>query len=203
MDVFDASVLDEETLSKLLNAAANADIARFMNDSSFLDVVQQVASNNTATREARTLASQLLARIEGWSVLEDALSNTQGDFSAAAATLADLSSQEASFGVWLASMITHQDLVTKLSENHITPLSSQYPPLLLKRVKPSASHDEFVAFLRAFIGVSCVLAVYAWADSLPEPQCRERVLGILRLWQDIDGYREVRVFLSAGCMRHR
>ena len=48
-------------------------------------------------------------------------------------------------------------------------------------------------FLRAFIGVSCVLAVYAWADSLPDEFCRERSLAILRLWQGVDGYREVRL----------
>lgn len=164
-----------------------------MNNSFFLDILNSIASNTSGTKEARSAAQQLITRIEGWTILEDALSNTQGNFPVAAAALADMSSQEASFGVWLASMITHQDLVTKLSENHITPISSQSPPLLLKRIKPATSHDDFVAFIRAFIGVSSVLAVYAWADSLPEPQCRERVLGILRLWQGIDGYREVRL----------
>lgn len=167
-----------------------------MHDEAFLGALNSITSNSGASREARAAAQQLINRVESWPVLEDALSNTQGDFSVAAVAVAEMSSQEASFGVWLASMITHQDLVTKLSENHVTPASSQYPPPLLKRVKPSVSHDEFVAFIRAFIGVSCVLAVYAWADSLPEPQCRERVLGIIRLWQDIDGYREVCLTMS-------
>ncbi|KAH8094936.1 hypothetical protein BXZ70DRAFT_896180 [Cristinia sonorae] len=206
--IFDASTLDEETLSKLLNAAANADIARYLNNTFFLDILSSVASNNGTAKETRSAAQQLKSRIEGWPVLEDALSNTQGDFSSAAVALADMSSQEASFGVWLSSMITHQDLVTKLSENPITPVSSQYPPLLLRRIKPATTHDDFVAFIRAFIGVSSVLAVYAWADSLPEPQCRERVLGIIRLWQDIDGYREIlnhllmlrQMIFRLGCM---
>ncbi|THH33535.1 hypothetical protein EUX98_g698 [Antrodiella citrinella] len=114
--VFDASNLDEETLSKLLNAAANADIARCMNNDYFLDVLKSVADSG-ATRETRTAAQQLTSRITRWLVLEDALSNTQGDFPEAAAALADMSSQEASFGVWLASMITHQDLVTKLYDD--------------------------------------------------------------------------------------
>lgn len=182
--MFDASTLDEETITKLLNAAANPDIARYMGNDFFLDILNSVATNSSASRETRAAAQQLISRIESWPILEDALSNTQGNFAAAASALAEMSSQEPSFGVWLASMITHQDLVTKLSENHITPISSQYPPLLLKRIKPDATHDDFVAFIRAFIGVSCVLTVYAWADSLPEPQCRERVLGILRLWPD-------------------
>ncbi|TCD70012.1 hypothetical protein EIP91_005262 [Steccherinum ochraceum] len=206
--IYNASTLDEDTLNKLLNAAANADIARFMNNDEFLDILHTTAANNTASRETRAAARQLVSRIEGWTVLEDALSNTQGDFPAAAAALADMSSQEASFGVWLACMITHQDLVTKLSENHITLASSQYPPQLLKRIKPATTHDDFVSFIRGFIGVSSVLAVYAWADSLPEPQCRERVLGILRLWQGIEGYREIlnhllmlrQMIFRLGCM---
>ena len=53
------------------------------------------------------------------------------------------------------------------------------------------SHDEFISFLRAFIGIGSVLAVYAWSDSLPNDRCRERVLGVVRLWQGVRGYREV------------
>ena len=47
-------------------------------------------------------------------------------------------------------------------------------------------------FRSAFIGVSSVLAVYAWADSLPDYLCRERLLNILLLWHGVNGYREVR-----------
>lgn len=52
-------------------------------------------------------------------------------------------------------------------------------------------HAEFIAFVRAYIGVGCVVGVFAWADSCPESACRERALGIIRLWQNVEGYREV------------
>ncbi|KAF4601365.1 hypothetical protein EYR38_006018 [Pleurotus pulmonarius] len=53
------------------------------------------------------------------------------------------------------------------------------------------SHAEFIALTRAYIGVGCVVGVFAWADSCPESVCRERALGIIRLWQNVEGYREI------------
>lgn len=91
-------------------------------------------------------------------------------------------------GILLASLITHPDLVDKLAEN---PALAGLPPTLFVKRNLPTSYDEFIAFLRAFVGVGCVLAVYAWADSLPDERCRERCLAILRLWQGVDGYREI------------
>lgn len=96
-------------------------------------------------------------------------------------------------------MTGHIDLVTKLAENPIVPNSSGvYPKLFVRNgiigsmsVGAAISHDEFIAFVRAFIGVAGVLAVWAWSDSLGNDVCRERTLGVLRLWQSMDGYREV------------
>ncbi|KAF9498802.1 hypothetical protein BDN71DRAFT_1503524 [Pleurotus eryngii] len=55
----------------------------------------------------------------------------------------------------------------------------------------SIGHAEFIAFVRAYIGVGCVVGIFAWADSCPESACRERALGIVRLWQNVEGYREI------------
>ncbi|KAF7432708.1 hypothetical protein PC9H_004650 [Pleurotus ostreatus] len=52
-------------------------------------------------------------------------------------------------------------------------------------------HAEFIAFVRAYIGVGSVVGVFAWADSCPESACRERALGIIHLWQNVEGYREI------------
>ena len=180
-----------KTIDKISSAIGNPDICRHFNNEWFLSILDAVAKDLNNDRDTRLAAKQLIIRLNGWSILEDTLSNTQGDFARAVDFITDITSQEASFGAWLVAMVTHNDLVTKLSENPVIPTSTQYPPFLLKRTKPSVSHDEFIAFLRAFVGVACVLAVYAWADSLPDKLCRERTLGILRLWQGIDGYREV------------
>ena len=185
--------LDEGTLEFLLEAVSNPDIARKLNEPAFKEMVNSVAIYAGQEKRVRTLAQQLLDRIDGVTILEDALSNTQGDFVRAVSTLRDITRQEMSFGILLASLVTHPDLVDKLAENPTMSATLRGLPALLSDPNNSMSHDDFIAFLRAFIGVSCVLVVYAWADSVPDEGCRERALGILRLWQGVDGYREVSV----------
>ncbi len=191
-DVFNPHSFDEDTLERLLDSASNADIAKAFNTPWFLETLAFVTRGSSNGQDLRQLAQQLLARLEGMPVIEDVLLNTAGSFSTAVLTIKDITSQERSFGTWLASMITHPDLLDKLDENPPLSVPSPYPLPLFKDSKTMVSHEEFITFLRAVIGVSSVLAVYAWADSLPHQNCRERALGIIRLWQDVDGYREVR-----------
>ncbi|EIW61349.1 uncharacterized protein TRAVEDRAFT_117295 [Trametes versicolor FP-101664 SS1] len=189
--VFDSSTIDDETtMLRLLHAASNVDIARKLGASWFRDLLTPFTSELNADRDMRTNAKRLLARTQGWTVLEDAFSNTQGDYIAAADMLKDIAVEEQSFGIWLESAIAHGNVASSLAENPV--LSVALPRLFSHRpTDASPSQDEFVAFVRAYIGVACVLAVYAWSDSLPDERCRARVLGILRLWQGVDGYREI------------
>ncbi|KZT05628.1 uncharacterized protein LAESUDRAFT_655713 [Laetiporus sulphureus 93-53] len=190
-NIFDSTNMDELTLIRLRDAATNADIARRLNEEWFLQTVNGIAQNPHADKETQTAAMKLVARIQDWAVFEDSLSNTQGDFAAAAAMLKELGTDEASLGIWLASMVTHDDLIAVLSENPLMPIPLPHPPYLFSSLKSSLSHDAFVAFLRAFIGVAAVLAVYAFADAFPHKLCRERALAIIRLWQGVNGYREI------------
>ncbi|KAE9404801.1 hypothetical protein BT96DRAFT_394283 [Gymnopus androsaceus JB14] len=204
VDVFDAESLDEDTLLHLLDAAANADIARYLNTDSFLSILTEFQSSSFSAlhpKTAKQAAERLATRLQAWDIFEDALSNTQADFAAASAMLRDIGSGEQSLGIWLASMMGHDDLVTKLAENPLYPNSGgAYPKLFVRNglnntiggmgLGGALSHDEFIAFVRAFIGVASVLAVWAWSDSLGNNVCRERTLGVLRLWQGTD-YREI------------
>ncbi|KIK67662.1 hypothetical protein GYMLUDRAFT_237881 [Collybiopsis luxurians FD-317 M1] len=202
-NVFDAQSLDEDTLSNLLDASANADIARFLHTDTFLATLTEVQSSANAaqTKTAKQAAERLATRLEAWDLFEDALSNTMADFSGATAMLRDFGSGEQSLGIWLASMTGHADLTMKLADNPTVanPISA-YPRLFVKNnigswggtgLGGAVSHDEFIAFVRTFIGVASVLAVWAWSDSLGNDVCRERALGVLRLWQTTDGYREI------------
>jgi hypothetical protein len=191
--IFEGSDLDESTILRLLASASNVSVARGLNNDWFLELLQTIIRRPGVDRELEVAARRLLARITGWNVLEDALSNTQANFAQATAMLRDIAIEEYSFGAFLESMLYHPDVVAALSENPVLP-KPQVPPLLLDESPNSVSHDEFISFLRAYLGISCVLAVYAWADSLPHKDCRERALGILRLWQKVDGYREVAFF---------
>ncbi|KAA1473391.1 hypothetical protein DENSPDRAFT_902536 [Dentipellis sp. KUC8613] len=188
--IFDPSVLDEDTLAHLLIAAANPDVARHILASPFAGDLQALQTSALTSPAIKTAAQRLTAVICGWDVLADALWNTQADFRAAGAFLRTAGTEEPTFGTALHALVTHADIVAGLAENLVVPRSMEHPPLLLDG-DCVASHDEFIAFLRAWIGVACVLAVYAWADSLPNGECRERALGVLRVWQETKGYREI------------
>lgn len=169
----------------------------------------QVPSALPHDKQTKKVARKLEIRLKQWENLEDALSNTQADFHAAAAlmrNIAGIDGSELAFGIWLEVITTHVDLVTKLCENPVLPksrdrdrLGATTRMLLAADGKGSTegevSHDEFIAFVRAYIGVASVLAVYAWSDSLPNDRCRERTLAVLRLWQGVDGYREVCILI--------
>ncbi|KZT24554.1 hypothetical protein NEOLEDRAFT_1116236 [Neolentinus lepideus HHB14362 ss-1] len=191
--LIDASHLDSSTLHRLLTASTNPLIAHHLHAPWFLSLLSTVLSNLAVDAPTKSTARKLQSRIRGWPVLEDALSNTQADFSAATQLLRDIGSDEQSFGVWLACLVTHADLKTKLAENSLMPFALAHPPNLLRSegAAAGASHDEFIAFLRAYLGVACVLAVFAWSDSLGSKMCRERTLAVIRLWQEVDGYREI------------
>ncbi|KAH9833677.1 uncharacterized protein C8Q71DRAFT_712127 [Rhodofomes roseus] len=189
--IFDSNNMDESILIRLRDAATNADIARHLNSDYFLQTLHTITKDANADPETQSAATKLIARIQGWAVLEDTLSNTQGDFVTAATLLKENGTEEAALGVWLESMITHEDIAATLREIPLMPIPLPHPPYLFGSLKSSISHDEFVAFLRAVIGVAAVLAVYAFADAWPHTLCRERALAIIRLWQGVNGYREI------------
>jgi hypothetical protein len=189
--------VDEDSLLELLDASANPDIARYLNTPSFLDVLRDIQESTSHDKGSQLAARRLLSRISGWGAFEDALSNTQADFTESISILKDIGTEEQSLGIWLLSMTEHDDLLTKISENPVFSSLSSYPKLfsMIKSTSNGSNavvtHDDFIAFVRAFIGVSSVLAVWAWADSLPHEMARERTLGVLHLWQGVEGYREV------------
>ena len=184
--------LTYDTLARLLDAAANVDTARYLDTDRLLEVLLIIQADPNAEEDVRTISRRLISRLKGWRELDDALLNTRADFITATATVADFGREERSLGIWLQTMTAQPDILRKLAENPVLPMALTHPPPLLGQFNASVTHDEFIAFLRAYIGVACVLAVYAWADSVPNSLCQERALAILRLWQGMIGYREVR-----------
>jgi hypothetical protein len=189
--------MDYSTITRLLDAAANIDIARHLRADWFFAALRTVQELSAADKELQLAVRRLFTRIQGWQILEDALSDTRADFNAAADMMKDFGKEEKSLGIWLGTMTMHNEILIKLAENPVLP-NPQCPPSLFG-AHIAISHDDFIAFVRAYIGVCSVLAVYAWSDSLPNARCRELALGIIRLWQSVDGYREVR--LSAPSTR--
>ncbi|EPQ59195.1 hypothetical protein GLOTRDRAFT_33360, partial [Gloeophyllum trabeum ATCC 11539] len=191
--IMEPSHMDSSVLQRLLTACTNPIIAGHLQADWFLSLLSVTISNPAVESSTKANANKLKVRILGWPILEDALSNTQADFSLATQLLREIGCEEQSFGVWLACEVMHEDLRTKLAENSVMPFPLLHPPALFRSELAAAgvSHDEFIAFLRAYLGVACVLAVFAWSDSLGSKVCRERTLAVIRLWQEVDGYREI------------
>ncbi|KAF9236224.1 hypothetical protein BU15DRAFT_89269 [Melanogaster broomeanus] len=189
-NVFDVSSLDDEdTIFTLLDASTNPDVARLLNSDWFKDILQSLEALPTAQREVKKGARRLTARLRDWQIFESALSDSDGDFLDACRFLKELGSEEKSFGIWLSCMTNHEDLLASMRNG---PPPSQGPfTSLLDPPSMGISHHDFIEFVKAYIGVASVLAVYAWSDSLPNDNCREQTLGVLRLWQDVPGYREI------------
>ncbi|KAJ7126453.1 hypothetical protein C8R43DRAFT_1211992 [Mycena crocata] len=191
--VFDARTVDESTLLRLLDAVSNADIARHLNSSWFFSELDKVQASPTTEKYARDVARRVAARIRRWGAFEDALSNPSGDLRESARMLKDVGLEEQSLGIWLETMLNHPNLAAKLGENAVPEDSRTHLAHLLRdTVLPmDITHDSLIAFTRAYIGVASVLAVWAWTDSLGNDDCRAQTLAIVRLWQNVDGYREI------------
>lgn len=184
--------MDESTLRRLLDAVSNADIARHLNSDWFLAELDKFQTSSTTDKYSKSVAGRLSARIRRWEAFEDALSNPGGNFQEAAQMLQDMGLEEQSIGIWLETMLNHPNLAAKLAENSV----SSDPRTRLTHLFPGVfpvgvTHDDLIGFTRAYIGVASVLAVWAWTDSLGNDDCRAQTLAIVRLWQNVDGYREV------------
>ncbi|KAJ7068757.1 hypothetical protein C8F01DRAFT_1208184 [Mycena amicta] len=192
--VFDSLTMDDDiTLLNLLDAVSNADIARHFHSQWFFAELDQLHAGLTTEKLVKNLVDRLATRIRRWAALEDALVNPSGDFSESAQLLEDVGLEEQSIGIWLETMLTHPNMTAKLAETPV-PADRRLPSAsLLRRThrRVDITHEELVAFTRAYIGVASVLAVWAWTDSLGNDACRTRTLAIVRLWQNVDGYREI------------
>ena len=161
--------MDEDTLEHLLVAAANPDIAKTLTAADLPKELEALGRSPGLDPYVKRTAQRLIDRLRGWGELLAAIWEPNASFAPARAVLRDLGGDEPSFGVALHAFVTHPDLVARISE------------------------AEELVELRAWVGVACVLAAYAWADSVPNELCRSRAFGIMRVWQGSPHYREVRL----------
>ena len=161
-----------------------------------MSIFKGIQDNPRTEKPLLDAVKKLNARLRGWQLFEDALTNVNGDFMESAIFLKDICAEEYSLGCWLECMGSHENLVAKLGENSVLPTRPVLPPLLFQSQTP-ISHQQFLVFVRAVIGIANVLAVWAWADCIDDElhqdrACRERASSVLALWQEVDGYREVK-----------
>jgi hypothetical protein len=175
-----------DTLARLNEAAANRQIASFLNSASFHRSLDSSLGSPSLDPDYNALASSLKLRLQGWEVLSDALHNTKGTFDIALAFVDNLLEEQSSLGVWAQYLVEDSDFLLRLSEN---PSMSGSPPLSVEEA--CTSHEAFVAYVRGFIGITFTVCVFLYADINRHDQISERILDIIRLWRACPGYREV------------
>jgi hypothetical protein len=175
--------MDEDTVDHLLVAAANPDIAKAFTTANLKKELEEVASRQGVDPYVKRAAQRVIDRLCGWETLSAAIQATESSFIPAREVLRDLGSDESSFGVALHALVTHPDLAMTIAGS------------------------EGLVELRAWVGVACVLAAYAWADSVPNELCRSRAFNVMRVWQSVPRYREVIIIshsnLSCDSRNHR
>ncbi|KAF7302111.1 hypothetical protein MIND_00777900 [Mycena indigotica] len=192
--VFDSTTMDDNmTLINMLDAVSNADISRHFHADWFFTELDKLQANPTAEKGNKKLALRLAERIRRWSAFEHAIDDVKGDFDHSSQLLVEIGLDEQSVGIWLETMILHSSIVAKLAEAPI-PTEQQLlsaKPFTRKHHRNEITREDFIAFIRAYIGVASVLAVWAWSDSLGNDICRTQTLAIVKLWQGVNGYREI------------
>ncbi|KAJ2917473.1 hypothetical protein MD484_g2906, partial [Candolleomyces efflorescens] len=187
--IFDESTVDESIILSLLHACANRDVANHIssNDKLF-EFFASLQTKSKPDQYSQAAAKRLISRIEGWQIFEECLLG-KGDFVGAVKFLKDIISEEDSVGIWVSCMLLNEHLYSPLTNRDDA--TDTLPPPLFRNPTYAVNHAEFVTFVRALVGIISVLGVWAWADSLPNDTCRERTLGVISIWQSIEGYDNI------------
>ena len=193
--IFDLTTFEkEETINWILDASTNRDIAtHIVEDQALLDLFESLAKDDKASAYTQTTARRIVERVNGWRLFQKCLSNEEQDYAGSVKFLKDVLIEENSTGIWLSCMVLNSDLFEALVK--IDSPTAALPPPLFRNEALAVSHAEFLVFVRGLVGVLGVLTAWAWADSLPYDACRERALAILNVWQSVDGYNNVRVYV--------
>lgn len=201
--VFSEHNFDERTLQFLLDTAASYDMVFFLADEVFVQGLRSVQQQADPSDPSRLLAKRLEERLQGWvpfvkallapdDAAYDPMEGHDIDLVASVKWLKDIGSDEYSMGTWLESVILHENILKHILNDQ--PTTSHTPKRnLWSEHSFMLEYEEFIAFVRTFVGIAATLAVLSWADSVPNDQCRERTLAIVRIWQSAPGYGAVRI----------
>jgi hypothetical protein len=185
---FARTTITYDTLARLTEAASNQHVAAFLNSEAAHRNLGTVLNDLALDPDHAALVKSLKARLQGWDILSDALHNTRGGFATALAFIDDLVEDQSSLGVWMHYLAEDPEFLSRLSEN---PSISGPPPPSIEEA--CTSHDTFVSYLRALIGVGLTTCVLLYTDGRRHPEVGEKILDIIQLWRLCPGYREVRV----------
>lgn len=157
------------------------------------NLIFDVAENHSVTSPFQDVCMLLRDRILGQRAFDKLLSNdlNDNDQKLIVDWLWNIAGREQSLGIWLSAITDDVLFTSACATLNGAATSEPLKSLSYYRIGTEATGRELLSYVRAFIGVASCLAVFAWADSLPDKNCRARLIKVFRLWQEMDGYSEV------------
>ena len=112
----------------------------------------------------------------------------------------DITADETSFALFLiASRL--QEPFSRILKGEVLP-ETQVLAFWPHQEDRQASLEERCAFLRTVVGIGMVLPVFCWTNSEGMHDVLKKTLALFRVWQLVDGHREVRTCLIAKLIAH-
>jgi len=180
-------------LESIRQYCANPAIAQQLCDQGALPLLDQLLHDHPRGRKLRAAAQALADRIRGWSELADAMVDPSVPWGPSLKWIREITADETSFALFLIALRL-QEPFSHILKGEIGP-ATQVLAFWPHQEDREASLEERHAFLRAIVGIGMVLPVFCWTNSEGMHDVLKKTLALFRVWQLVDGYREVRTFL--------
>ncbi|KIJ37454.1 hypothetical protein M422DRAFT_33774, partial [Sphaerobolus stellatus SS14] len=185
-DSLNPALLDKHTVERLYDAAANPIIADALDSEHMSNNIRAFKEAHSSNHAAKTAATNLETRLQGWAKFDKVINGQCVEINGLLEWLKELTSDDMSCGVFLCWMI-QEDMLSKLKNlptSAITSTSSLWS-------NGGLSSSDFSALLRSLLGICFTLVVFCWAEDVSATASSERILAMIRLWQETEGYQEI------------
>jgi len=172
-------------VERLYDAAAHPLVAEALNSQAVLTCIQNFKDGHGTNHAVRAAVTGLQDRIKGWDKFNKLISGQSTDATGLPQWLRDITSDDMTCGVFVY-WIVQEDVLSQIQESSARSPSGH---IWLSNSLPSCA--DFFGLLRAVVGVSLTLVVFCWAEDVSKGSCSEQIVSLIRLWQEVEGYREV------------
>ena len=195
--------MDYETrcrnLESIRQYCANPAIAQQFRDQGAIHLLDRLIHDHPRGRKLRGAAQALAERIAGWHELTEAMSDPFVPWGPSLKWIREITADETSFALFLIALRL-QEPFSRLIRSEVRP-ETQVLAFWPNQEGREATLEERRAFLKALAGIGMVLPVFCWTNSEGMHDVLKKTLALFRVWQLVDGYREVRTFLMYECAR--
>jgi hypothetical protein len=182
-------------LESIKQYCANPAIAQQLRDQGALPLLDRLIHEHPRGRKLREVAQALADRITGWQELVEAMDDPAVPWGPSLKWIREITTDETSFALFLIALRL-QEPFSRILKSGVRP-ETQLLAFWPHKEGREASLEERRAFLKALVGIGMILPVFCWTNSEGMHDVLKKTLALFRVWQLVDGYREVRTFSYA------